>query len=370
MYTAITTLAAFIFVLGILVFVHEFGHFIFAKLLGVRVERFSIGFPPRAFGFKYGDTDYCFSWIPLGGYCKMAGMVDESLDTDSIKGEPWEFQSKPLWRKALIIAAGPGMNFVLAIIIFFFIALAFGLQQPIPVDEAQEVRIGEVFSGEPAALAGLQKGDLITKVDGQTISDWESLTKIIYPKINEQILIEWVRDGEEMSATITTISKKVFNDEKGVFEELGMIGISAVQEFETINVGIIGAFSYGLGRFHYMLRLIFVSIKMIVTGEESIRSLGGPIIIAKMAGETARSSILDLFYFMAFLSINLGLINLFPVPVLDGGHLVFIGVEGIIRRQVPVKFKIILQQIGMALLLLLISYVIYNDIVRWVGEPK
>ena len=121
-FNTVITLVAFIAILGILVFVHELGHFMFAKLFGIRVERFSLGYPPRAFGFKRGDTDYCISWVPLGGYCKMAGMVDESLETDSIKGEPWEFQSKPSWIKAIVIAAGPGMNFLLAVIVFSIMA--------------------------------------------------------------------------------------------------------------------------------------------------------------------------------------------------------------------------------------------------------
>lgn len=352
----ITTILATLFVLGVLIFVHELGHFLFAKLFGIRVERFSLGYPPRAFGFQRGDTDYCVSWVPLGGYCKMAGMVDESLDSDSIKGEPWEFQSKPSWIKAIVIAAGPGMNFILTVIVFSLMAYGLGIPK-----KSDSLVIGGVQKEGPASEAGIREGDIIVSIDGQKISTWQEMTDIIRGNIsgNPQIF-EWLRDGKTYSAEIQSEIQKVPTGDD--IENVRFIGVLNYAEIE--KVGIIGAVKHGFSQTYDFTKLILIAIKKLVTGEESIKSLGGPIFIAKLAGESAKSGIWSLIGFMGFLSLNLGLLNIMPVPVLDGGHLVFISVESIIRRPIPIKLKLIMQQVGMALLLILITFIIYNDVLR------
>ncbi len=352
----ITTILATVFVLGVLIFVHELGHFMFAKFFGIKVERFSLGYPPRMFGFKRGDTDYCISWIPLGGYCKMAGMVDESLEADSIKGEPWEFQSKPGWIKAIVIAAGPGMNFVLAIIVFSFMAFFLG----VPEMSISPV-IGGVKKDLPAATAGMQKGDVVVSIDGQEISTWQEMTDVIRGnESGEPQVFEWVRDGKTYSGEVPSVINKIPID--GEIKDVRIIGVTNLTVKK--EVGIISAVEYGSIRTYDLTVLILKAIKNLITGKESIKSLGGPIIIAKLAGESAKTGMWSLIGFMGFLSLNLGLLNIMPIPVLDGGHLVFITIESIIRKPLPIRLKLVLQQVGMALLLVLITFIIYNDVLR------
>ncbi|MDZ7261855.1 MAG: site-2 protease family protein, partial [candidate division KSB1 bacterium] len=206
------TILAVIFVFGILIFVHELGHFLMAKLVGIRVERFSLGFPPRMIGKKIGDTDYCLSWIPLGGYVKLAGMIDESLDKNAIKGEPWEFQSKPIPVRFLAVIAGPAMNLLLAI--FLFSALTF--YSGIPKLEGPIV--GEVESGKPAALAGLQAGDKILAIDGKRIQTWDEVVQIIHNSPEgKDLQIEWLREGQKYSVTV-----KPYFDEELKVNRIGM----------------------------------------------------------------------------------------------------------------------------------------------------
>ena len=421
----LVTLLSFIFVLGVLVLIHELGHFIIAKMVGIRVERFSMGFPPRMFGKKIGDTDYCISWIPIGGYVKMSGMIDETnYDENSIQGEPWEFMSKPLYQRFLVIFAGPLMNLLLAVLIFSGITFISGINEPLgpvignveqntyaehigfqkgdlitqidnnKVDTWNEVSdflqkkqqvlvhwkrdddifskmmipsfvdsieqtvpaiVGDVIKNFPADSAGMLKGDQIVSVNDHQIKTWNDLTNIIYKLPKERILIEWLRNDEKHSSTIIPIRDKT--------DGKGKIGISLLMKKKQVGpfYSIYAGFTYSVN----LTRLVYKSIKMIFSGQESFKdAFGGPIVIAKMAGDSARSGPETLFVFMAFLSLNLGFLNLLPIPVLDGGHLLILLIEGIIRRPIPTKAKMVIQQIGMALLLALMVFVIINDIRR------
>lgn len=418
------TILAFIFVLGVLVFIHEFGHFIMAKIVGIRVERFSLGFPPRMFGKKVGDTDYCISWVPIGGYVKLSGMIDESMEKNSIKGEPWEFMSKPVYQRFLVIFAGPLMNILLALFIFSMSTYISGINEPMgaivgnieqgsvvqqagfqkgdqiisvnnkPVETWNQVSeiiegkdqvdvtwqrhdqtfskvvaieifediehtlspvVGDVIKDYPAAKAGLQTGDRILRINNQPITTWNDITDKIYKLADQEVSIQWERNGEMLSATVTPVKEPT--------DGTGRIGMS----YQTISRDVGLAYSFYMGtRYSVNLtRLVYRSLKSVITGQESFKNaFGGPIVIAKMAGESARSGAGTLFIFMAFLSLNLGFLNLLPIPVLDGGHLVFILIEAIIRKPVPDKTKIVVQQIGMALLLAFMVFVIINDIRR------
>ncbi len=346
------TILATVFVLGVLVFIHELGHFMVAKLVGIRVDRFSLGFPPRLFGKKIGDTDYCISAIPFGGYVKMAGMIDESMDKEGITGEPWEFQSKSLPQRMATILAGPVMNYLLAIVIFsgfFFIS---------GIGEITGNRIGEVLADYPAQEAGILAGDRIVSVNGDSIGSWEKMTTIIHNLPDQEIQVEWEHEGEIRSATIRTRAEKARIDDE--IREIGIIGIRA--ELTMTKVGFFSALGHGIDRAVYFTKLIFISIKDLVSGKGSLKEMGGPVIIAKLAGDSARSGFDTLIIFMAFLSLNLAILNLLPIPALDGGHLLIMGIEAVIRRPLAIKTRLVVQQAGMAILLVLMIFVIFNDV--------
>ena len=415
-----------IFGLGILVFVHELGHFILAKLVGIRVERFSLGFPPRMFGKKIGETDYCISWIPLGGYVKMSGMIDESMDKDAIKGEPWEFMSKPIYQRFLVIFAGPVMNIVLAILMFGGIAYIMGLKEPLGVSvgeiTSQKIitetslqsgdmitsiddqpiktwtdveniiqanenitikfeRDGNVFSSNfpsvyldsidkslppvvgglqqdfPAIKAGLQIGDRIIAINGKAIKTWSEMTEVIHGSPEESLTIEWLRAKDTILAEIIPRRQKLQD------RDIGLIGIS--YPFQEREISLPQSIVYGASYSWQITRLIGESLNMIFTGQQDFKeAFAGPIMIAKLAKDSAREGESNFIAFIAFLSLNLGLLNLLPIPVLDGGHIVFLLIEAVIRRPISPKVKLVIQQIGMALILALMLFVIINDIRR------
>ena len=342
----------FIFVLGVLIFVHELGHFLLAKLVGIRVERFSLGYPPRMFGKQIGETDYCISWIPLGGYVKLSGMIDESLEQESIKGEPWEFTSKPIWQRFLVILAGPVMNVFLTFAIITAFVLLTGIQQGV----ADKSTIGGVVEERPAAMAGLMAGDEILEIDGAAISSWEDIVKNVEnAPAGKALSVKWNRNGEMMMSTVTPYYDST--------QQKSFIGISAA--YETVDLNFFQSVGYGFKTTYRLTAMIFSALGQLVTGKIELRnSLAGPVSIYKMVQESATVGIGGLISFIAMLSLNLGIFNLLPIPVLDGGHLVYLTIEAIIRRPISTKTKMIVQQIGMALLLILIVLVTYNDIAR------
>ncbi|HPG38364.1 MAG TPA: RIP metalloprotease RseP [bacterium] len=347
-----TYLIPFVFVLGLLVIVHEFGHFILAKLMGIRVERFSIGFPPRLFGKKIGDTDYCLSALPLGGYVKMSGMIDESMDKDSIKGEPWEFMSKPIWKRVLVIFAGPAFNILLAIAIFFTSIYISGVAEPVtpslPV-------VGSVIKDKPAEKLGLLEGDVIKSINSQPVQTWEDLVNIIHVTPEKELFLEWERNGEVMTGTVIPELDPINN--------IGLIGVGPVTQIR--KPGVFEAMGMGCTMTWNLTKMMGESFSLMFKGKIAFKeSIGGPIQIAKLTGERAADGFGSLMWFAAFLSLNLGLLNLLPIPVLDGGHLVFLAIEAVIRRPLSVKLKMIVQQVGMALLLALMLFVIVNDFSR------
>ncbi len=337
----------FIPVLGLLVFVHELGHFLAAKWAGVRVERFSLGFPPRMIGKKIGDTDYCISWIPLGGYVKMAGMIDESMDA-KIEGQPWEFMSKPVWKRAIIIAAGPLMNVILAIA--FFAALHFHYGVPVPTNEPV---VEQVITGSPAEGIGLQANDRIFAINGASVGTWEDLTTLIHANPEKEITIEWERNGEKLQALVTPRLDPQ--------DQRGKIGIGPKVEMRAAGIG--ESFVLASARSWWITREIGKFIGRLFSGKESVREgLAGPVQIMKMAGQFAREGFAEIINFVALISLQLALLNLFPIPALDGGHLLLLGIEKILRRPVSLRARLVVQQIGMALLLALMAFVVINDV--------
>ncbi len=345
--TLLTTyILPFIVVLGILIFVHELGHFLAAKLSGIRVERFSIGFPPRLIGKKIGDTDYCLSAIPFGGYVKMSGMVDESMDSESVKGEPWEFMSKSVWTRMFVLVAGPVANVLLAIAIFAGALFISGVPQAVgPI-------VGRVVDNMPAQAAGLQAGDVITRAEQTEITTWDDLITVIHGAPEREIFLEWQRDGQLMSTRITPRLDKVL--------QYGLIGIEP--KTEMVQPGLFKAIALGGKSAWNLTGMMLKSFGMLFSGEVSLKEgLAGPVRIAQMTGDSAKSGIGSLLMFTALLSLNLGLLNLLPIPALDGGHLVLFGIEAVIRKPISTRIRLVVQQIGMALLLALMLFVIFND---------
>ncbi|WP_456408647.1 RIP metalloprotease RseP [Caldithrix abyssi] len=434
-----TNLFAIIFVFGVLVIIHELGHFIAAKLMGVRVERFSIGFPPKLFSKKIGDTEFTISAIPLGGYVKMAGFIDESMDA-KITGAPDEFQSKSTWRKVVIITGGVIMNFLLAILILTVLNFVQG-ERIIPTtkvgyvgeqgigqrigfqkydeilaingqtvhnwNEVQEqfvdnlnsnivftvvrdgrqiqlvyqkewfkeskaeqfdvgplipAKVGAITPGMPAEKIGLKRGDEIVAIAGQPIKDWVEMTEVIRKYPEKTISIEWRRGDSLFSAQITPQAFEEKN-EKGEMIKVGKIGISYYYEHRDVGPG--QAVILGVKNTFDLLALNIKGISWVITGTKSAKEIiGGPIMIAKMAGDAAQAGWAYLWYLIAALSTVLAFFNILPIPALDGGHLVFILIEGIRGRPIPAKIKLKVQQIGLAILFTLIIFIFYVDISR------
>lgn len=351
------TLLSTVFVLGVLIFVHEFGHFIFAKLFKIRVERFSLGYPPRMIGKKVGDTDYCISWVPFGGYVKISGMVDESMDAEALKAppKPWEFRAKPWIQRMLVVFAGPMMNIVFTFLIFWIGTSILG---QVSFDERS--RVGRVEVNMPAEEAGMLSGDVVTSVNGTPVTQWTEMTQAIRSSGGETLELTVLRADSSFTLTLTPEVREV--DQDGQTVRLPLIGISPLTERHSISFGRsfsqAGTMTWDLGK------LIVQSVSKLIAGRESIKNLAGPVGIAQMAGQSARAGWASLISFMALLSLNLAILNLMPIPVLDGGHLLFLTIEGVIRREIPLKVKLIIQQVGMAAILVFMVLVIYNDVLR------
>ena len=349
-----TDIFAFVIVLGVLVFFHEFGHFIMARFFGVGVEKFSLGFGPRLFGKKSGITDYLVSAIPLGGYVKMVGEEpDSEIAPEDI---PISFTHKHVFKRILIVAAGPFFNFVLAVMIFFVIFLISGTFILKPV-------VGTVVLDSPAAKAGMVKGDLIESIDGTPITSWEEMAEIISGSNGKRLLVSIIREGAGLKLDIfpeLKTAKNIFGEDIKRYA----MGIASAGDFYTKKLNPFQAFFESIKQTYKITHLTVVSIVKLIQGTLSAKTLGGPIMIAEMAGQQAREGIANLAFFIALLSINLAVLNFLPIPVLDGGHLLFFFIEAAIGKPVNTKVREIAQQVGVFVLVVLMVYVFYNDISR------
>jgi len=345
---------ALVIVLGVLIFFHELGHFLVARLLGVGVETFSLGFGPKMIGKKIGITDYRISAIPLGGYVKMVGeQPDADLDPADI---PLSFTHKHVFKRILIVAAGPFFNILLALIIFYGIFQISGMLILKP-------SIGEVNEGTPAYRTGLKKGDLVVSIDGVKISSWEDMAKMITTSKGNPLSISVLRDNSVYIVDVTPepkIFKNIFNEDI----ERYVIGVTASGDFFTEDLNVFQALSQSFIQTYQITALTIKGVVKLFQGTVSPKTLGGPIMIAQMAGQEAREGPVNLTFFIALISINLAILNFLPIPVLDGGHLLFFFLEAVIGRPVSIKIREIAQQAGIFVLILLMIYVFYNDIAR------
>lgn len=349
-----TNIFAFIIVLGVLIFFHEFGHFLIARLFGVGVEKFSLGFGPRLIGKKIGITDYRLSAVPLGGYVKMVGEEpDAEIDPADL---PLSFTHKHVVKRMLIVVAGPVFNILLAILIFFGIFLFSGklIMKP---------SVGSVRAGSPAAAAGLIKGDLITAINGAEISNWDEMAAIINASQGKTLGLSVRRQESFLDFSIAperVPTQNIFGENVQRY----VIGITASGETYSKELNPFEAFGESLTQSYKVIELMVVIIGKLIKGDISTNTLGGPIMIAQMAGDSAKAGVGSLIFFIALISINLAIINLLPIPVLDGGHLLFFLIEAIKGSPVSIKVREVAQQVGLFILILLMILVFYNDITR------
>jgi len=438
----LNTLLIFGGAIMILVFVHELGHFLAAKLFGMRVERFSIGFPPRVWGFQKGDTDYCIGATPLGGYVKISGMIDESMDTDHLEKEPedWEYRSKPVWQRIITITAGVIFNMILAFFIYFGMTYSNG-KAVLPIQESQGIYVPEtsilneigfetgdkiigvngnqvtyfndlvsaseltadnlnytvlrdgqnvnvpvspnyldslqtrgfldisymlpseitsVPAGRPAAEAGLKAGDRIVSANGDTVKYWVQLVEIIQ-EADSAINFGVMRNDSLYYASIMPD------------QESKTIGIASPNPlslgYERIEYGFFESIGEGYDQTIEQTTGILQGFARMLTGDISVtQNLGGPIAIANITREaTDQAGWIGFWNITALLSITLAILNILPIPALDGGHLVFLLYEGITRREPSEKVRMVAQQIGFFLMIGLFIFVMVNDAFRYLG---
>ena len=426
-----TTLLAFLFVLGVLIFVHELGHFMAARRVGVRVLTFSLGFGPKILKFKRGDTEYCISAVPLGGYVKMAGESPE----DPRSGAPDEFMSKTKWERFQILIMGPVMNIALAVVVLA-IVLAQGAE--VPAYEGKSPLVGAVEQGSVAQRAGLMRGDRLLTVAGDDVPTWRDVDMAIGMQANRDIGITFDRGGRTQSVTVRPTAQGRYeigdigvlpdvspsvrsvvpgdpadragvktgdivvsvDGERVIFarhlaeaisrnggkqiellirrgaDELkvpvtpeqrgdkGLIGVSISEETRTFKPGPIEAVRLSVEQNIASSGLIFRTLGGLFTGATSVRQLQGPVGIAQLSGESAQAGWVALLSLMAVISLNLGLLNLMPVPVLDGGHILIMALEGVARRDFSMQVKEKMLLAGFVVLMMLMVTVIYNDLTR------
>jgi regulator of sigma E protease len=445
--------ASAVVALGVLIFIHELGHFLCAKAVGVGVERFSLGFGPRLWSVRRGETEYCLSLVPLGGYVKMTG--EEAHGEEAIHpptaAAPLDprraFSAKPLWARVLIVFAGPGMNFVLAALIFTVVFAAVGVPVLAPtvgrvladsaaaqaglrtrdevvavggrrvrhwgeVEEAiarsggrdlvltvvrngerRDVTVtprqvaartpfneptqvwsvgarpylppvvGEVRPGMPAAEAGIQPRDRIVALNGQPLETWDELAEGISGRVGEALTLTVERGGSRIDVSVTPRTE-VERDPLGQETRVGRIGIATAPSQTYLRSDPVSAIVKGTVRTWEVTVLTAVSIWKLLTGTIPASNIGGPLQIGLAAGQQAQQGPVAYAFFVALISINLAILNLLPVPMLDGGHLLFFAIEAVLGRPLSVRKREIAQQVGLALLMLLMVFALFNDLTR------
>ncbi len=349
-------LLIFFFILGLLILVHEFGHFIVAKRIGVKVEKFSLGFGPRIVSKKKRDTEYSLNLIPVGGYVKLAG---DNLE--ECKGNPDEFLSRPPKQRAAVIFFGPLLNYVLGFLCFWFIFFA---GYPTLTN-----KVGGLLDGFPAKEAGMQVGDKITAVDGEGVDFWEELQKKIQSKkAAGTVKLSVVRREKKLDINVR-IKEKSMDDQLGQKRSVGLIGITPFDEIVKVKHGFLESFWLAFKKTGDLTLLTYKALWRIINGKLSMReSMTGPLGIFYITSQAASLGIIALLHLVAVLSVSLAIFNLLPIPVLDGGHLLFLLVEKIRGKTLSLKAERIVTQIGLTVIFSLAIIVTYNDLSRLFGD--
>ena len=354
MTTILYYIIPFIVVLGVLIFFHEFGHFLIAKLCNVKVLKFSLGFGPKVMGKKMGETEYVISAFPLGGYVKMLG---EENDEQIIPEDAHRsFSKQPVLTRIAIAAAGPMFNFLLAFILFSGIFLISGYPTMI-------AEVGQVRPDSPADESGILKGDIIEYIDGKKINKWDDIKKFIEKSPNKGLNMEMIRGDKRISTMVSPkeeIVKNIFGEEI----KSALIGIVWSGNIKELKLGPLRALKEGGKKTWELTALTVLTVVKLFQGVIPLKTLGGPIMIGQLTGEIAKQNLSYLLPFMAVISINLAILNLLPVPVLDGGLILLFLIEIVIRKPISIKKREMAQKIGLFLLILLMAVVFYNDLVR------
>ncbi|MBI5050762.1 MAG: RIP metalloprotease RseP [Nitrospirae bacterium] len=347
-----------IVLLGTLIFVHELGHFIFAKLSGVRVLKFSLGFGPKLFGKKVGDTEYMVSAVPLGGYVKMLG--EEPGEALNEEDKAVAYNQQPVIKKMGIVLAGPVFNLIFALLLF---VVMFFAGMPVLTPE-----IGEVIKDSPAERAGIIKGDKIIGVNNTDIIQWGELSDIIHNSPGRNITLKIKRAEKVFAIEVTPEKKKapnIFGEEK----EIGIIGIAPSGKTFIKREPLFESVINASQKTWEIIILTVLGIVKLIQRVIPANTIGGPILILQMAGKQASTGFLDFFVFMAIISINLGVLNLLPIPVLDGGHILFLSVEAVRGKPLKEKTMLLAQKIGISVIIAIMAFALYNDILRLItGE--
>ena len=357
---SIESIIGAIAVLAVVIFVHELGHFLVAKWCDVEVLVFSMGFGPTLYSRKIGETTYRLALIPFGGYVKMAGQEDDGGEAPSDPSRG--FSTKPLKHRTAIVAAGPAVNIVFAVVVMFAAYFAYG--QLVPSNEA---RVGGVVSGSPADRSGLRQGELVTSVDGSGIAGWDDFSTRVRESGGRTLSVV-LRDegGVERQVNVTP---EVAPNQDAFGEVVGqsyMIGIQ--RHFDHEPAGLFESVRLAGVSTYRMSAMIFVMLGRIIQGRVDASDLGGPIMIAQEAGRLAETGLEPLLRFIALISVNLGILNILPIPVLDGGHLFFFLIEGLRGRPLSLRVREMAQQVGVLLLVALMVFVVFNDISRIVAD--
>lgn len=339
----VLTIVAAIFVFGLLVLVHELGHFITAKLTGMRVDEFAIGFGPKLVSFQRGETVYSIRAVPLGGFNDIAGMSPDDNDA----GERG-YCARPILSRMIVIVAGSAMNLILPIFLFFGIFFFSGVTTP-----STEPILGTVLEGQAAAQAGLMSGDRVLAIDGKPIDTWSDFLTAVREKGGEPLDFRISRDGEEIEATVTPVYDAQ--------EKRAMVGVMGATD--TRHPGFFESAALAVERTGTIIYMMLDALYKILL-ELSGAQLAGPLGVAQMAGEVAQMGFVPLLNFAAFLSLNLGLVNLFPIPALDGGHFLLLCIEAVRGKPLGPTAFLYIQRVGIALLLTLMLFATKNDIVR------
>ncbi len=344
---------------GILIFFHELGHFIMAKMSGVKVLKFALGFGPRIIGKKIGETEYNICVVPLGGYVKLLG--EDSEDRIDEKDLDRSFSQKSVFHRIGIVIAGPAFNFFLAIVIVWFLLIG-----EVPY---RSTETNEVIKDYPAHLAGLQKGDRIVSIDGKEIYRWRDMAHIIATSEGRPLEIEYLRANQRHSTVIHPKAEKVstqFGDEIEIFR----IGITSTKKVSIERFGLIRAFEESVVWTWEKISFTMLGLSKLFQGKISYKTLGSPIVIGKMAGDQAKLGASNYFFFIAFISIILAIMNLLPIPILDGGHLLFFLIEIVMGRPVNDKVRGVANYIGIIILGCVMAVAVYNDINRFVPKGE
>jgi len=342
-------------VLGGLIFFHELGHFLAARALGMGVSTFSLGFGPKLLRKVWGKTEYCLSAIPLGGYVSLAGQ-DDGEDVPEAFSEEERFSSRPPWQRLIVVAAGPLANLLLAWFICWGLVYAYGEVEIRP-------KLGALEANSPAARAGMQPGDLVLAVNGVEIQHWRHLSDRIAASGGASLQLDLARGSGSLSVMVTpapVMRKNIFGEEEPSFR----IGIRASGEYTVRKPGFFEAAALGVARSGEMLSLTWKGLVKLVQRVVPLEQVGGPIMIAQLVGKQAKEGLEGVLALAALISINLAVLNLLPIPVLDGGHILFFSLETLMRRPLNRTIRNVTTRLGFTLLIGLMLLATFNDILR------